>query len=70
MIGDGKPENEYIIVGDKLWKEKALLKLSQDIETPSPIKQTKDLLRQKIYRSAVYNINIIILTVKPPWQLL
>ena len=56
MIGDGKPENEYIIVGDKLWKEKALLKLSQDIETPSPIKQTKDLLRQKIYRSAVHNI--------------
>lgn len=58
MIGDGTQENEYIIVGDKLWKEKALLKLCQEIPTPSPIKQTKDLLSEKIYRSVTIKIHL------------
>ena len=50
VIGDGRPDNEFVIVGDKLWKEKALLKMSEELPTPSPIKETKDLLSKKIYR--------------------
>lgn len=50
VIGDGRPENEFVIVGDKLWKEKALLKMSEELPTPSPIKETKDLLSERIYR--------------------
>ena len=51
VIGDGKPENKYFIVGEKLWKENALLKLIEDLPTPSPVKQTKDVLSKMIYRS-------------------
>lgn len=57
IIGDGKPENEFVIVGDKLSKEKALLKMSEEIPTPSPIKETKELLSEKIFRFVLHMLN-------------
>ena len=50
VTGDGRPENEFIFVGEKLWKENAMLKLIEDIPTPSPIKQSRELLNEKIFR--------------------
>ena len=50
VIGDGKPENEFVFVGEKLWKENAMLKLIEDIPTPSSIKESRGLLNEKIFR--------------------
>ena len=53
VTGEGIPENEFVFVGEKLWKENAILKLSADIPTPLPIKQTKEHLSEKLFRLAV-----------------
>ena len=50
VTGDGRTENEYIFVGEKLWKENAMLKLAEDIPTPAPIRQTKERLSERIFR--------------------
>ena len=50
VTGDGKPENEFVFVGEKLWKESAMLKLTKDIPTPSPIKESRGLLNERIFR--------------------
>ena len=50
VTGDGRPENEFVFVGEKLWKESAMLKLTKNIPTPSPIKESRELLKEKIFR--------------------
>lgn len=50
VTGDSKPENEFVFVGEKLWKENAMLKLIEDIPTPSPINESRGLLNEKIFR--------------------
>ena len=50
VTGDGKPENEFLFVGEKLWKESAMLKLAESIPTPSPIRESTRLLNEKIFR--------------------
>ena len=54
VTGDGKPENEFVFVGEKLWKENAMLKLIANIPSPSPIKQTQERLSEKIFRLAIH----------------
>ena len=58
VLGDGRPENEYFIVGNKLWKEDALLKLCEAMPTPSPIRQTRELLSKKIFRY-IYSARVV-----------
>ena len=53
VTGDDKPENEFVFVGEKLWKENAMQKLIEGIPSPLPIKQTQVHLSEKIFRLAI-----------------
>ena len=46
-----------MFVGEKLWKENAMLKLIENIPSPSPIKQTQERLREKIFRLVIHYNN-------------